>query len=99
MSEGKWDNDNIRHLDITDLERIERYKHAGYGGSVSDSLNSLGIRNTVFSSRFKPLRQGMQLVGRALPIKAHSIVEQRGAPAKAYDAHCRPFRTRIYPVF
>jgi regulator of RNase E activity RraA len=77
VSEGKWDNDNIRHLEITDLERIARYRHAGYGGSVSDSLNSLGIRNTVFSARFKPLRQGMQLVGRALPVKLHSMVEQK----------------------
>ena len=77
MTEGKWDNDNVRHLEITDLERIARYKYAGYGGSVSDSLNSLGVRNTVFSSRFKALRQGMQLVGRALPIKAHSLVEQK----------------------
>jgi 4-hydroxy-4-methyl-2-oxoglutarate aldolase len=62
----------IRTLDITDLERIERYRRAGYGGSVSDALNNLGIRDTVFSARFKPLRQGMQLVGRALPVKLHS---------------------------
>jgi 4-hydroxy-4-methyl-2-oxoglutarate aldolase len=70
-----------RHLNITDLERIERYRRAGYGGSVSDSLNSLDVRDSVFSSQFKALRQGMQLVGRALPIKLHSIpadeLEQR----------------------
>ena len=77
MSEFNWDKDNIRHLDITDLERIERYRRAGYGGSVSDSLNSLGVRDTVFSSRFKALRQGMQLVGRALPVKLHSLVERK----------------------
>ncbi len=77
MSDRKWDNDNIRHLDITDLERIARYKRAGYGGSVSDALNSLGVRDTVFSARFKPLRQGMQLVGRALPVKLHSQVERK----------------------
>ena len=64
----------IRSLDITDLERIERFCRAGYGGSVSDALNGLGVRDTVFSDRFRPLRQGMQLVGRALPIKAHSLV-------------------------
>jgi hypothetical protein len=64
----------IRTLDITDLERIDRYRRAGYGGSVSDALNSLGVRDTVFSSRFKALRQGMQLVGRAMPIKLHSQV-------------------------
>jgi len=64
----------IRTLDITDLERIERFRTAGYGGSVSDALNGLGVRDTVFSDRFRPLRQGMQLVGRALPVKAHSLV-------------------------
>ena len=67
----------IRHLDITDLERIDRFKRAGYGGSVSDALNGLGVRDTVFAARFKPLRQGMQLVGRALPIKLHSLVPQK----------------------
>lgn len=66
----------IRTLDITDLERIERFKRAGYGGSVSDALYQLGVRDTIFSSRFLALRQGMQLVGRALPIKAHSLVDR-----------------------
>ena len=70
----------IRTLDITDLERIERFRRAGYGGSVSDALNALGVRDTVFSSRFRPLRQGMQLVGRALPIKLHSQVDYRLTP-------------------
>src|SRR5512135_707737 len=67
----------MRKLDISDLERIERFRRAGYGGSVSDALSSLGVRDTVFSDRFRPLRQGMQLVGRALPIKLHSLVEPR----------------------
>jgi regulator of RNase E activity RraA len=66
----------VRTLDITDLERIQRFRHAGYGGSVSDALWMLGVKNTVFSSQFKALRQGMQLVGRALPIKLHSVVER-----------------------
>ena len=65
----------IRTLNITDLERIERYRRAGYGGSVSDALYSLGVADTVFSDRFKALRQGMQLVGHALPIKLHSQVD------------------------
>ena len=65
----------IRTLDISDLERIERYRRAGYGGSVSDALHGLGISDTVFSHRFRALRQGMQLVGRALPIKLHSQVD------------------------
>lgn len=66
-----------RRLEITDLERIERFRRAGYGGSVSDALAALGVKDTVFSDRFKPLRQGMQLVGRALPVKLHSLVEPR----------------------
>ena len=70
----------IRKLDITDLERIERFRRAGYGGSVSDALASLGVRDTVFSAAFKPLRQGMQLVGRALPIKLHSQVDVSNLP-------------------
>ena len=70
----------IRHLDITDLERIERFRRAGYGGSVSDAMAGLGVRDTVFSDRFRPLRQGMQLVGRALPIKLHSLVERPLTP-------------------
>jgi 4-hydroxy-4-methyl-2-oxoglutarate aldolase len=79
MSELQFPKD-IRKLDITDLERIERFRRAGYGGSVSDSLASLGIFNTVFSAQFKPLRQGMQLVGRAIPIKLHSQVDLRDFP-------------------
>jgi 4-hydroxy-4-methyl-2-oxoglutarate aldolase len=70
----------IRTLDITDLERIARFRHAGYGGSVSDTLARLGVRDTVFSAQFKPLRQGMQLVGRALPIKLHSQVDVSDLP-------------------
>jgi regulator of RNase E activity RraA len=66
----------IRQLQITDLERIQRYRTAGYGGSVSDALARLGVRDTIFSPRFVALRQGMQLVGRAVPIKLHSQVER-----------------------
>jgi regulator of RNase E activity RraA len=70
----------IRKLDINDLERIERFRRAGYGGAVSDALNSVGVRDTVFSQRFRALRQGMQLVGRALPIKLHSQVDYGSVP-------------------
>lgn len=62
-----------RVLDITDLERIERFKRAGYGGNVSDSLWELGVMDTIVSSRLAPLRQGMQLAGRALTVKLHSL--------------------------
>ncbi len=67
--------DDRRTLDISDLERIDRFKRAGYGGSVSDALWALGVTDTVLSDRFKPLRQGMQIVGRALPVKLHSQVD------------------------
>jgi regulator of RNase E activity RraA len=77
MSDSKTE---IRHLDVSDLERIERFRTAGYGGCVSDALSDLGVRDTVFSDRFKPLRQGMQLVGRAVPIKLHSLVEGTSTP-------------------
>jgi 4-hydroxy-4-methyl-2-oxoglutarate aldolase len=70
---------------MTDLERIERFKRAGYGGSVSDALYSLGVKDTVFSSRFTPLRQDMQLAGRAMPIKLHSMagVDEPDGPARS----------------
>jgi 4-hydroxy-4-methyl-2-oxoglutarate aldolase len=64
----------VRSLEISDLERIARFKRAGYGGSVSDALRAYNVRDTVFSSSFVALRQGMQLVGRALPVKLHSRV-------------------------
>lgn len=79
MSHVDYGNE-IRKLDITDLERIERYRRAGYGGSVSDALYSLGVKDSIFSADFKPLRQGMQLVGRALPIKLHSQVDLTDFP-------------------
>jgi len=80
MAESSKATSEIRHLNISDLERVERYRRAGYGGCVSDALVSLGVRDTVLSERFKPLRQGMQLVGRALPMKLHSQVDYREIP-------------------
>jgi 4-hydroxy-4-methyl-2-oxoglutarate aldolase len=62
----------IRTLNISDLERIERFRRAGYGGSVSDALWDLGVKTTVFSDEFRPLAQGMQLVGRALTVRLHA---------------------------
>ena len=79
MSQSETSNE-IRKLNITDTERIERFRRAGYGGSVSDALYMLGVRDSVFSTQFKPLRQGMQLVGRALPIKLHSQVDLTDFP-------------------
>ena len=64
MDNFGWDNNNIRRLDISDLERIARFRRAGYGGSVSDCMNSLGVRGTVLSDRFRPLRQGIDVYKR-----------------------------------
>jgi 4-hydroxy-4-methyl-2-oxoglutarate aldolase len=88
MSHIEFPNE-VRTLDITDLERIERFRRAGYGGSVSDALYSLGVRDTIFSDRFKPLRQGMQLVGRALPIKLHSQVDLADFPEQKAKMEAR----------
>ena len=91
MSPFDWGKD-VRHLAITDLERIDRYRRAAYGGSVSDSLASLGVFDTVLSAQFRALRQGMQLVGRAIPIKLHSLVpgqptpEERAAQEAKWEA-------------
>jgi regulator of RNase E activity RraA len=63
----------VRTLAIFDVERIERFRRAGYGGNVSDALQKLGVLTTVFSADFQPLRPNMLLVGRALPIKLHSL--------------------------
>ena len=82
MSEPSSASQQIRKLDISDLERIERYRRAGYGGAIADVLLRLGVHNTLLSLRFRPLRQGMQLAGRALPIKGHSVVFAQLSPAE-----------------
>ena len=75
-----------RRLDISDLERVERFRTAGYGGSVSDSLAAVGIRDTVLSPSFRPLVANSVMAGRAVTVKIHSqvggmeaAVEQDGA--------------------
>ena len=76
MSSELWKGQTeIRTLEITDLERIERFRRAGYGGNVSDVLESLGVMDTVLSQRFQPLRPDLILAGRCVPIKLHSVPE------------------------
>ncbi len=70
-----------RTLTITDLERIQRFRVAGYGGAVSDALSGLGIQDTVLSQRFAPLFPDRILAGRALPVKLHSLPDLRNMPA------------------
>ena len=87
MSDLAPASQQIRKLNITDLERIERYRIAGYGGAIADVLLRLGVRNTLLSLRFRPLRQAMQLAGRALPIKGHSVALDELSPTErqAFD--------------
>lgn len=82
MAEPSPATQQIRTLNITDLERIERFRRAGYGGAIADVLLRLGVHNTLLSLRFRPLRQGMQLAGRALPIKGHSVALDQLSPAE-----------------
>ena len=79
----------MRKLNISDTERIERFRRAGYGGSVSDALYAVGVLDSVLSDQFKPLRQGMQLVGRAIPIKAHSQVDLNNFPEEKRKQEAR----------
>lgn len=65
--------EEVRTLDISDTERISRYRRAGYGGAVADALWRLGVGYTVCSDQFRPLGQGMQLVGRALTVRLHAL--------------------------
>lgn len=65
---------NTRTLAISDLERVARFRVAGYGGAVSDALLALGVRDTVLSERFKALSPGQVLTGRAVTVKIHSQV-------------------------
>ena len=79
-------SDEIRKLEITDLERIERFRRAAYGGAISDVLAyNRGIRDTLLSMRFRPLRPGMQLAGRALTVKAHTIYAGPGGRRSPED--------------
>ena len=70
------DPDEIRELDISDLERIRRFKEYGMGGAVSDALNGLGVDDTVLDSEFTPLASGMRLCGRALPVQLQAKADQ-----------------------
>lgn len=65
-------DDEPRQLDISDLERVERFKEAGYGGSVADALHDVGVRRTVFDQDFFAVKRGETLAGRALPVKLHT---------------------------
>ncbi len=87
----------IRQLPITDIERIARFRESGYGGSVSDALWRLGVRETVFSSRFLPLRQGMQLVGRAIPVKLHTWVVDATTPEENQELEKARDEGKVHP--
>ena len=46
---GKEKSYQPRHLEINDLERIKRFRIAGYRGKASDALHELGCDNTAFA--------------------------------------------------
>ena len=71
-------------LDITDFERIDRFKKL-YGGCLSDALFLKGIVNTVVHHSIKPLKAHDVIVGRALPIKWHSLAPEVHLTKKAFD--------------
>lgn len=63
---------NPIQLDITDLERIERFKKV-YGGALSDACFEIGIINNVLDPAIKPLVAGSVICGRVIPVKWHSL--------------------------
>jgi 4-hydroxy-4-methyl-2-oxoglutarate aldolase len=67
--------------ELTDLERIARFRTVGYGGAVADALKGFGVVNTLLSREFRPVRPGMLLVGRAIPVR----VGPRGTPPAETD--------------
>ncbi len=96
---------NPVQLPIDDLERIARYRR-GYGGALSDALFQKGIVGTVLSHDLKPLRADDLLVGRALPVKWHSVApettltaEQVAARAARWEAEGSPQKLMHAAVF
>jgi regulator of RNase E activity RraA len=75
VAHHEHDVDDPRTFDITDLERVERFKQAGYGGNVSDALSNAGVEDTVLSHEFVSLNPGQLIAGRALPVMLHSYVD------------------------
>jgi 4-hydroxy-4-methyl-2-oxoglutarate aldolase len=76
---------NPTQLDITDDQRIERFKRL-YGGCVSDALHLKGIVNTVLAHEMKPLREHDVIAGRALPIKWHSLAPETHLSRDEYES-------------
>lgn len=90
--------DELRELDVSDEERIERFKRAGYGGNVSDALYELGVDDTVLAQEFAPLEAGMVLCGRAIPVKLHSQVVEDEEPIAEGDGEVHPQRAMMETV-
>lgn len=72
-------------LDITDHDRIERFKKL-YGGCLNDAMYLKGIVNTVIHHSIKPLRQHQMIVGRALPVKWHSLAPEIHLTREEFEA-------------
>ena len=71
--------DRPRRLAITDIERITRFRRAGYGGNVSDALWKCGVTDTVLSAdRWEaagghPQRQMMRTVAALRSLMAKAV--------------------------
>lgn len=89
-------DDEPRELEISDLERIERFKVAGYGGSVADALYNVGLRRTVFSQDFFSLNEDQILAGRALPVKLHTYPKTEEVE-EYLEQHWEKQRDGIHP--
>lgn len=74
-----------RMLEITDLERIERFKKL-YGGPVADALFINGVVDTVLSHDIKPLDAHSVIAGRCLPVKWHSLAPETHLTAEEFNA-------------
>jgi 4-hydroxy-4-methyl-2-oxoglutarate aldolase len=74
-----------RKLDISDVERSERYRKL-YGGCLCDALWLSGIVNTVLDHGIKSLRAHDTIAGRCLPIKWHSLAPETHLTKEQIDA-------------
>ncbi|MDP6506230.1 MAG: RraA family protein [Planctomycetota bacterium] len=95
---------DVRTLDISPVERVQRYKKF-YGGCVSDALSGFGATDTVLSPDFFALRPDLILAGEALTVKLHSNAgeiitdEEKAAREKEYAEIGSPQKRMMKTVY
>jgi len=87
---------NPRHLEITDQERIERFKKL-YGGCLNDALYLKGVVNTVVHHSIQPLRAHDVIAGRALPVKWHSLAPEVHLSKEEFEARTAKWKEEGSP--